>query len=67
MDKTFTPGSPAYLEGQRVGALGQEPKHNAQQEPGCNDSPGEPGSRIQVITIAIGNKPTWVLFQGNAN
>ena len=32
MAETYTPGSPAYLEGQRAGALGLERKHNVQQE-----------------------------------
>ena len=32
MNETCNPGSPAYLEGQRIGALSHERKHNAQQE-----------------------------------
>ena len=29
-------------------------------EPGFDDSPGEPGSQIQVIMTAVGNQPTWI-------
>ena len=32
MDETCTPGSPAYIECQRIGTLSHERKHNAQQE-----------------------------------
>ena len=53
MDETCTPGSPAYLEGQRVGALSHARKHGVPQErdaaksirpegrPGDQQAPGE--------------------------
>ena len=32
MEDAFTPGSPAFLEGQRAGAVTLERKHNQKQE-----------------------------------